>query len=950
MAKVYVSSTIADLRRERRAVLNWLVAARHQPVHSYQPDSDTVRDSCLDDVDACDLYVLILGHRYGFQPPGGNLEGLSITRLEFRRAGQSGIPRVALLRTSIPNVSLSDLADPQRLALVSAFRAEVAGEVRPAEFGDLHGLIQGLSTGVQAELGKLDTGLPADRAASGRVAGPALRLAPRPVYLAGREDLLADLDARQAAVERKSGPWLVALCGLGGAGKTSLALEYAHRHLAEVAVCWQLPAEDPAVLAAGFGELAAQLGMDSGVPVAAVHGVLADSPAPWLLVFDNAPDRASVERFVPPTGPGRVLITTQNQHWPPCQALDVPVLDLQAAAAFLVNRTGDPDRRAALELASELGGLPLALEQVAAYVQATAESLPGYLALFRKWRPEMLARGEPTGYPETVATTWRLAFEDVQHAAPGVAGLLRLLAFCASEAIPLRLLLRTRPDLDDRLGDEVAPVLAPLLEDELAAGDAIAALRRYSLITPAAGGSVSVHRLVQAVTADQMPAGLARQWRQAAAILIEKAVPADAELPAAWPVCAVLLPHARAVLDLTSDGMWQIAQYLGNSGSYPAARDLFQSIADAHSDDDAYGPEHPDTLAARHELARWAGEAGDAAGARDQLAALLPIRERVLGPEHPDTLGTRHNVAYWTGHVGDAAGARDQLAALLPIRERVLGPEHPDTLATRHNLARWTGRTGDAAGARDQLAALLPIREQVLGPEHPYTLATRHNLARWAGEAGDAAGARDQLAALLPIRERVQGPEHPYTLATRHNLARWTGHAGDAAGARDQLAALLPIRKRVQGPEHPDTLGTLHNLARWAGEAGDAAGARDQLAALLPIRKRVLGPEHPDTLGTRHELARWTGEAGDAAGARDQLAALLPIRKRVQGPEHPDTLATRHELARWTGEAGDAAGARDQLAALLPIRKRVQGPEHPYTLITRHELARWTRAAGRYGS
>ena len=89
MAKVYVSSTVADLKRERRAVMDWLVAAGHQPVHSYQPNSDTVRDSCLDDVDTCDLYVLILGHRYGFRPAADNPDGLSITHLEFRRAGSA---------------------------------------------------------------------------------------------------------------------------------------------------------------------------------------------------------------------------------------------------------------------------------------------------------------------------------------------------------------------------------------------------------------------------------------------------------------------------------------------------------------------------------------------------------------------------------------------------------------------------------------------------------------------------------------------------------------------------------------------------------------------------------------------------------------------------------------------------------------------------------------------
>ena len=551
LAKVYVSSTIADLTEERQAVLDWLRLARHQAVDSYLPDSDTVQDSCLDDVAAYDLYVLIMGHRYGSQPPQDNPEGLSITQLEFRRAGQCGIPRVALLRTSIPDVRLSDLQDPARAPLVLAFRDEVAGAVRAAEFSDLKGLIQGLSTGIQGELARLDRRDSRDQRQAGlATASRALRLASRPVFLAGQEDLLAELEARLTSSDG-AGPRVVALCGLGGAGKTSVALEYAHRHLGEVGVCWQLSAEEPAVLAAGFGELAAQLGAaDRGEPVAFVHGVLVGSPAAWLLMFDNAPDRASVARFVPPAGPGRVLVTSRNPNWP-SQAVQVPVLDTEVAAEFLVGRTGDPDGPAALELAGVLGGLPLALEQAAAYVQATGETLAGFAPLFQQRRPDLLGRGEPTGYPGTVATTtWRLAFEDLEHASPGAAGLLRLLAFCAPEAVPLRLLLRDRPGLAGRLSDEVAPVLAPLLGDPVVAGDAIGALRRYSLISPPADGAVSVHRLVQAVTADQMPADVAQAWRLAAA-LVEAAIPGDPELPGTWPAYAALLPHAQAVLDLT---------------------------------------------------------------------------------------------------------------------------------------------------------------------------------------------------------------------------------------------------------------------------------------------------------------------------------------------------------------------------------------------------------------
>ena len=779
------------------------------------------------------------------------------------------------------------------------------------------------------------------------ITGKPVRLAEPPPLLAGREELLAELDARLSGGDR-SRPRTVALTGIGGAGKTSVALGYAHRHLAEVGAAWQFAAEDLTVLAAGFGELAAQLGardaLDTRDPVASVHGVLAAFPAQWLLIFDNAPDRASVERFLPPAGAGRVLITSRNALWPPVQAVEVPVLDRAVAAGFLAARTGDTDDQAAAALAEAVGGLPLALEQAAAYIEATGDSLAAYLGSFQKRRADLLSRGQPTGYTGTVAATWALAFTQLEQSDQGAAALLRLLAFCAPEAVPLRLLLQDRPGLAGKFSPEVGGMLVPLLEDELAARDAVAALRQYSLVRAAGDGAVVVHRLVQAVTADRMPGELRDAWRQAAAAMIEAALPGDPRQPGTWPVFAVLLPHAQAALAVDSDGLTRIASYLGLSGTYLTAREFSRGLVDERVR--VLGAEDPDTLAARSYLAFWTGAAGDAAGARDQYAALLPITDRVLGAEQARALATRGNLARFTGEAGDAAGARDQFAALLPVEARVLGPEHPDTLTTRHRLANWTGMAGDAAGARDQYAALLPIRERILGPEHPHTLATWHDLASWTQLSGDPAAARDQLAALLPIRERVSGPEHPDTLTARQELARLTGESGDPAAARDLFAALLSVRERVSGPEHPHTLTACANLAGWTGNAGDAARARDLFATLLPIRERVLGLEHPDTLATRAWVADWTGEAGDPVSARDQLAALLPVRERVLGPEHPDTLTARHELARWTGNAGDAAGARDQLAALLPVRERVLGPEHPRSLATRDELAHWTGQAG----
>jgi len=910
---------------------------------------DKPADYCRQQVGRADVYVGIIGFRYG--SPVRDDPDRSYTELEFDAAAELGVPRLVFVLDEGAVLPLPQtwLSDPDYAERQRAFRARVAGAGITVQLvnspGDLALLLfQALAELRQRIAESLVTGR--DGRSAGDEPGMAVRLSPRPVFLAGRDDLLGELDARLAA-RRGPAPGVVVLSGLGGAGKTSAAVEYAYRQLTGCGVVWELAAEEPAALAAGFGELAAQLGVRDGDPVAGVHAVLARRPD-WLLVFDNVPGPAAIRGLVPPVGGGRVVITSQYGFWPGGQGLEVPVLDRAVAAAFLLARTGagSEEGQAAGELAGELGGLPLALEQAAAYMQATGRGLGEYLGLFRARRAELLGRGEVAGYDKRVTTTWALAFAELDHAGP-TAGLLRFAACCAAEDIPVDLFLQRRPGLAAELGGQVAPLLVPLLDDELARDEAVAGLRRYSLISAPHGGLISVHRLVQAITLAQLPGDEADAWRQAAAAVIQDALPDDPQEPTAWPVFAVLLPHAQAALAPASDGMFTMANYLGYGGNYAAARDLIQQVFRAR--EASLGAEDPGTLTARATFAHWTGMAGDSAGARDRYAALMPVEERVLGAEHPETLTTRANLAHWTGEAGDSAAARDQYAALVPIRERVSGPEHSQTLTARANLAYYTGQAGNAAAARDQFAALVPIRERVSGPEHPDTLNARANLARWTGEAGDGAAARDQCAALVPIRERVSGPEHPDTLDVRSSLARWTGQAGDAAAARDQYAALVPIRERVSGPEHPGTLIDRANLAYYTGEAGDPAAARDQCAALVPIRERVSGPEHPDTLDVRSNLARWTGQAGDAAAARDQYAALVPIRERVSGPEHPDTLIDRANLAYYTGEAGDPAAARDQYAALVPIRERVSGPGHPGTLIDRANLAYWTGRAEESG-
>jgi hypothetical protein len=639
-------------------------------------------------------------------------------------------------------------------------------------------------------------------------------LPPRPAFLAGREDLLADLHA-QLSAEDATAPRPLVLCGLGGAGKTSIATEYAHRHLAGLAVAWQLQAEEPAALAAGFGDLAAQLGartmLDVGNPVAQVHAALAAHPGGWLLIFDNAPSFAAIRHALPPAGQGTVLITSQDPHWPIGHTIEVPLLRTGDAAAFLQARTGISEVHAAWDLAAELGGLPLALEQAAAHMIAVGRTISSYLALFRRRRHDLLLRGEPAGYSKQVATTWELAFEQLERTTPQAITLLRLLACCAPDHIPLQLLAQAEP----RVADAIPAPLAVLLDDPLACDDAIAALRHFSLVSSPNDGTVSVHRLVQAVTLDQLPGPEAVAWRNAARSLVQAALPGDSANAKNWPAYAALLPHAEVALRPEDEGMTRIADFLGRGkGNYTAARTLCER-----------------TVAAS---------------------------ESVLGADHPHTLEARSELAFVTGMAGDPAAAQDQFAALLQDKERILGPEHPDTLMTRYGLARWTI---DDNESRNLHMMLLPVIERVLGPEHVYTLNTRTNLARWLGIDGNPAAARDEHASILKARERSAGPDHPETLGTRASLAAWSGRAGDPAAARDQYAALVRLAERVLGIEHPNTLYYCACLAYWSGEAGDPAAARDQYAVLLTTRERILGADHPETLDTRNQLDYWAEKA-----------------------------------------------------------------------------------------
>jgi DNA-binding SARP family transcriptional activator len=663
----------------------------------------------------------------------------------------------------------------------------------------------------------------------------------------GRDEELTALRAGFTDRQRPDRPVLRILTGLGGVGKTSLARAYAQRYQDHYELVWWVCAENPEAVPGEFRALldilVPQYAEHTRDPAQAVHAVLANRTQPWLLVIDSIAAPEALRGLLPAAGIGDVLVTSRAGVWPDRRVvLPVAPLARPHAMRLVTTISGDPDQVTAAVLADELGGLPLALAQAGCYVANSSLDLAGYLALYRFRRVELLQQGHAPDYPATVATTWQLTFDQLSPAARAV---LNLLAWYAPDTIPLDRLFN--PDIDIELPAPAEALLRPLLIDELHRHQTVIELITFGLLSRSGpGGSVTVHRLVQAVTADQLIAGNDnRPWIDAAALLLDAACPRWPGTQVTFTAWQSLQTHVRTVIEhLRCD--------------------------------------QPVCLTLRHVLADWTGmTGGDFVRVGELLAAVVEDMTRVFGPDHRNTLVARGSFAYCIGKTGDVVRARELAATVVEDMLQALGPEHRDILYAGADLARWTGAAGDVVRAWELATELLD--QWGLGPEHRYTLLARAYLCRFTGEAGDVVEARELAAALVEDTRRVLGSDHRQTLATRAHLVRWTGEAGDVTRARELAAELVEDNKRVLDPDHRHTLLARAYLARWTGEAGDVTRARELAAELVEDSKRVLGPDHQYTLDARAHLVRWTGEVQEPTSLAMSLSSGGRTRRPLRG-------------------------------------------------------------------
>ncbi|MEV8560773.1 tetratricopeptide repeat protein [Streptomyces sp. NPDC051917] len=716
----------------------------------------------------------------------------------------------------------------------------------------------------------------------------------------GRQDELAELRRLlaaegEAAVTQVSGTR--AIHGLGGIGKSTLALHYAHTFRRTYTLVWWINAAGTEQIVTSLAALAVRLfpqwAATTGVQERAAWAILWLQWHPgWLLVFDNVEDPADLRHYLGTLPDGHHLATSRTATGWHAIAPTMPLglLDAEAAVDLLCTLALGPkhpptpqQRQDAAALAAELGYLPLALEQAGAYLFETGTSLADYRQMLGQVMDTAAGGIDPE---RTIARIWRHTLTAIERRDPQAVTLLDAMAWLAPDDIPRAL-------------------LAPLCPDPLTFGEALGALHAYNMIAYSSDRQdVSVHRLVQTVLRhrpatdpDGYPPG-----RQDAEHLIQQALPDEDTDTSRWER---LLPHVVAVADSTPPDSPASTETAG--AYHAAAQYLYRQGRDAHTIllrtaalaqcEQVLGDTHPQTLASRNNLAYAYESAGDLGRAIPLYEATLAQCEQVLGDTHPDTLTSRNNLAGAYESAGDLGRAIPLYEATLAQREQVLGDTHPDTLASRINLAGAYRAAGDLGRAIPLSKATLAQCEQVLGDTHPDTLTSRNNLAGAYESAGDLERAIPLYEATLAQREQVLGDTHPQTLTSRNNLAGAYRAAGDLGRAIPLYEATLAQCEQVLGDTHPHTLTSRNNLAGAYESAGDLGRAIPLYEATLAQREQVLGDTHPDTLASRNNLAGAYESAGDLERAIPLYEATLAQCEQVLGDTHPQTLTSRNNLA-----------------------------------------------------
>ncbi|HXO25576.1 MAG TPA: tetratricopeptide repeat protein, partial [Streptosporangiaceae bacterium] len=613
-------------------------------------------------------------------------------------------------------------------------------------------------------------------------------------------DLASSLRAGETVVLVHGDESDAAAVATGGTGKTQLAVEFAHAmwndRLVEVLV-WVTATNAEAVIT-GFAQAAntVDAGPSSeGAEAAAARFVswLAHTKRPWALIIDDLADVADLERLWPSGAAGRILITTRlpAKSWDSrdLRVVPVPGLSRREALSYLSSRLTDhPDQRIeALDLGEDLGGLPLALSQATAVINARQQGCREYRIALNERRRHMSG---VDGASATVLATWSLAAECADGRPPG--GLawptLVLAALMDHHGIPGAVL--TSPAACSYIIGRPSTAGGADQNMVRAAINNLAAVGLVTIDPASPVRTVQLHASVQAAARSYLTQADLEQVALAAADALLETWPegeGGLQLDQALRDCAAALRASDGGLLWKTEAhplLFRAGLSLENSRLSDAAITYWQSMLSTSTR--LLGPAHANAVVARDRLAAAYESAGRSGEAVSVFQAALADRERNQGPDHPETIAARGHLAHAyqsAGRPADAVGLYERTVA---DSERLLGPGHPVTLASRASLADAYSKAGQIRDGVSGYELLLADAERVLGAGHPTTLSARASLAAAYAANGQAKPAIEQYERVVTDQERMHGRDHPDTIAARASLASAYRSAGKLKDAMVQ--------------------------------------------------------------------------------------------------------------------------------------------------------------------
>jgi tetratricopeptide (TPR) repeat protein len=745
---------------------------------------------------------------------------------------------------------------------------------------------------------------------------------------------------------------------MGGTGKTQLAVEFAHAiwngQLVEVLV-WVTATNAEAVIT-GFAQAANMV--DAGhaseaAEAAAARFVswLAHTKRPWALIIDDLNDLADLQHLWPGGASGRTLITTrlpaESFENMDIRVVPVPGLSRREALSYLSSRLTDhPDQRIeALDLGEDLAGLPLALSQATAVINARQQGCREYRATLGERRKHMSG---VDGASATVLATWSLAAECAHELPPG--GLawptLVLAAMMDHHGVPGAVM--TSPSACSYIAGRPSTAGGADQNMVRAAINNLAAVGLVTIDPASPVRTVQMHSSVQAAVRSYLPQADLEQVALATADALLETWPegeGGPQLDQALRDCAAALrANDGGVLWKTEAHplLFRAGLSLESSRLSDAAITYWQSMLNTSTR--LLGSAHANAVVARDRLAAAYESAGRSAEAISVFQTALADRERNQGPEHPETIAARGHLAHAyqsAGRPADAVGLYERTVA---DSERLLGPGHPVTLGSRASLADAYAKAGQFRDGISGYELLLSDAERALGAGHPTTLSARASLAAAYAANGQSKLAIEQFERTLADQERMHGRDHPDAISARANLASAYRSAGKLKDAMAQYERVLADRERVEGADHPDTIAARANLAYAYRSAGRLREAIPQYERTLADRERVQGRDHRDTLTARSNLAGCYQQARRLTDAIPQYERALADSERMLGAGDMETLTTRCNLASAYYTAGRLSDVVSVLQRALTDCERYLGPDHEMTQTVRVNLDAATQA------